>query len=115
MRLWASQRGSATSAQQRVQVEMQASAFPMLVSATPKKLKPSDPNASVITGGATGAAGTSGINASAEGGGTKTVPWGDNFNVLNGYLWVAAPPERSSCRQATRRDSASSCRLRLRL
>jgi hypothetical protein len=93
LRMWASQQGSATSAQQRIQVETQVTAFPTLVSATPKKLKPADPNASVITGGTAGAAGTSGINASAEGAGTKTVLWGDNFNVLNGYLWVATPPE----------------------
>ena len=93
LRMWASQQGSATSAQQRIEVETQASVFPTLVSATPKKLKPSDPNASVITGGTAGAAGTSGINASAEGAGTKSVIWGDNFNVLNGYLWVATPRE----------------------
>lgn len=93
IRLWCSQQGSATSAQQRVQVETQASVFPTLVSATPKKTKLADPNASVITGGAAGAAGTAGINASAEGAGTKTPIWGDNFNVLNGYLWVATPPE----------------------
>jgi hypothetical protein len=35
-----------------------------------------------------------GINASAEGAGTKTVKFGDNFNVLNGYLWVALPEEK---------------------
>ena len=93
LRMWASQQGSATSAQQRVQVETQASVFPTLVSATPRKLKPADPNASVITGGTAGAAGTAGINASAEGAGTKTVIWGDDFNVLNGYLWVATPRE----------------------
>lgn len=93
LRMWASQQGSATSAQQRVQVETQVTAFPTLTSATPKKLKPSDPNASIITGGTAGAAGTSGINASAEGAGTKTVIFGDNFNVLNGYLWVATPRE----------------------
>jgi hypothetical protein len=93
LRLWASQQGSATSAQQRIQVETQVTAFPTLTGATPRKLKPSDPNVSVIVSGTAGAAGTSGINASAEGGGTKTVVWGDNFNVLNGYLWVATPRE----------------------
>lgn len=93
LRMWASQQGSATSAQQRVQVETQVTAFPTLVSATPKKLKPGDPNASVITGGTAGAAGTSGINASAEGAGTKTPIFGDDFNVLNGFLWVATPRE----------------------
>lgn len=93
LRLWASQQGSAASAMQRVQVETQASVFPTLVSATPRKLKTADPNASIIVGGTAGAAGTCGINASAEGAGTKTVVWDDNFNVLNGYLWVATPRE----------------------
>lgn len=93
LRLWASQQGSATSAQQRIQVETQVTAFPTLVSATPKHIKFGDGTASIIAGGTAGAAGTSGINASAEGGGAKTVMWGDNFNVLNGYLWVPTPRE----------------------
>ncbi len=92
VRMWCSQQGSATSAQQRVQVETQVTAFPTLVSATPRALKFVD-SASTITGGTAGAAGTAGINASAEGAGAKTVRFGDNFNVLNGYLWVATPPE----------------------
>jgi hypothetical protein len=93
LRMWASQQGSATSAQQRIQVETQVTSFPTLVSATPKPLKHADAVASLITGGTAGAAGTAGINASAENGGAKTVKWGDNFNVLNGFLWVPTPPE----------------------
>ena len=93
LRVWASQQGSATSAQQRCQVETQASAFPTLVSATPRSLKTGDAAASNIAGGTAGAVGTCGINASAEGAWTKTVMFGDNFNVLNGYLWVATPRE----------------------
>lgn len=93
LRAWASQQGSATSAQQRVQIETQVTAFPTLVSATPRPLKNADPTASIITGNTTGAAGTCGINASAEGAGGKTVKFGDNFNVLNGYLWVPTPDE----------------------
>jgi hypothetical protein len=64
-----------------------------LTSATPVKLKPADPNASVITGGTAGAAGTAGVNASAEGAGTKTTVLEDAFNVLNGWLHVPTPPE----------------------
>lgn len=93
LRLWASQQGSATSAQQRIEVTTQVTAFPTLVSATPRHLKFADTVASIITGATSGAAGTAGINASAEGGGTKTVIFGDNFNVLNGYLWVPTPRE----------------------
>lgn len=93
IRMWASQQGSATSAQQRIQAETQVSVFPTLVSATPRHLDRQDTVASLITGGTAGAAGTCGINASAEGAGAKTVMFEDNFNVLNGYLWVPTPRE----------------------
>lgn len=93
LRMWASQQGSATSAQQRIQAETQASVFPTLTSATPRHLKMADATASIITGGTAGAQGTCGVNASAEGAGTKTTMFGDNFNVLNGYLWVPTPRE----------------------
>jgi len=93
LRMWASQQGSATSAQQRIEAETQVTAFPTLVSATPRHLKRGDTVASLITGATNGAAGTCGINASAEGAGSKTVMFGDNFNVLNGYLWVPTPRE----------------------
>jgi hypothetical protein len=91
-RAWASQAANATSAQQRIQLSSQVTAFPTLVSATPTKNKLSDP-ASLITGGTTGAAGTAGVNASAEGAGTKTILYPDSFNVLNGWLWVPTPSE----------------------
>lgn len=93
IRLWASQSGTATSAMQRVQAETQAALFPNLTSATPRQLKTGDTVGSVLVGGTAGAAGTTGINASAELNGTKTVRWGDNFNNLNGYLWVPTPRE----------------------
>lgn len=93
LRFWLGQSANATSAQQRVQLETQVTAFPTLTSATPVKLKPSDPNASVITGATNGAAGTAGTNASAEGGGAKTSVWEDAFNVLNGWLHVPTPAE----------------------
>ena len=93
LRCWASQQGSATSVQQRIEAELQPTSFPTLVSATPRSLKQSDAVASLITGNTTGAAGTCGINASSEGSGTKVVMFGDNFNVLNGYLWVPTPRE----------------------
>jgi len=93
LRFWVGQTANATSAQQRIQLETQASVFPTLTAATPTKLKPADPNASVITGGTAGAAGTAGINASAEGAGTKTTVWEDAFNVLNGWLHVPTPAE----------------------
>jgi hypothetical protein len=93
LRHWVGQAANATSAQQRIELVTQASVFPTVVSATPAKLKRQDPNASTITGGTAGAAGTCGVNATAEGAGTKTVWWDDDFNVLNGYLKVATPAE----------------------
>jgi hypothetical protein len=92
LRFWVGQSANATSAQQRIQLETQVTAFPTLTSATPSKTKESD-GASVITGGTAGAAGTAGTNASAEGGGAKTGEHDDAFNVLNGWLFVPTPPE----------------------
>jgi hypothetical protein len=93
LRYWVGQAANATSAQQRIELVTQVTSFPTLVATTPVKLKPSDPNASVITGNTSGAAGQAGINASAEGGGAKTAVWDDAFNVLNGWLHVPTPPE----------------------
>lgn len=92
LRAWASQAANATSAQQRVQLNSQVTAFPTLTSQAPVKDTVLD-QASAITGGTAGAAGTSGINASAEGAGTKTILYPDSFNVLNGWLWVPTPAE----------------------
>lgn len=93
LRFWIGQSANTTSAQQRVQINTQVTAFPTLVSATPTKLSLADA-ASLITGNTTGAAGTSGINASAEGAGSKTIIWADTFNVLNGWMLVLTPEER---------------------
>ena len=92
LRCWVGQSANATSAQQRIQLETQVTAFPTLTSATPDKLKRASA-VSVITGGTAGAAGTAGINASAEGAGGKTPIFGDAFNVLNGWLYVPTPRE----------------------
>lgn len=92
LRGWASQAANATSAQQRVQLSTQVTAFPTLTSATPAKTKLLDP-VSAIIGGTAGAAGTCGVNASAEGAGAKTVVYPDAFKVLNGWLWVPTPKE----------------------
>lgn len=93
LRCWVGQSANNTSAQQRVQLVTQVTAFPTLTSTTPAKLVLSD-GASAITGNTTGAAGTCGTNASAEGAGAKTVILNDAFNVLNGWLWLPTPDER---------------------
>lgn len=93
IRAWIGQSANATSAQQRAQLETQVSPFPTLVSKTPAKLKRAEA-VSTIVGGTAGAAGTAGVNASAEGAGAKTAIFDDAFNVLNGYLWVPTPDEK---------------------
>ena len=83
---------NATSAQCRVQLVTQVTAFPTLTAATPQPLDLGMP-VSLITGGTAGAAGTAGIAASAEGAGAKTVRYESAFNHLSGWIWVAAPDE----------------------
>lgn len=92
IRAWASQRANATSAQQGIRMGTKLTAFPTLVSATPAKLKLGDPTASLV-GNTTGAAGTAGINSSVNGAGVEIGVYPDNFNVLNGWLWVPTPSE----------------------
>lgn len=87
VRAWCSQIANATSAQVGIEMGLKATAFSTLTSATPEKIAPSDP-ISYITGGTAGAAGTSGINASAEGAGTHTTKYPDAFNALQGWLWT---------------------------
>ena len=90
LRMWASQSSSNNTAQQRVQINTQVSAFPTLTSQTPTKQWLLDP-ASQITGGSAGAAGTAGINASATGGnGSVTVSHGANtVSGANGIYYFA--------------------------
>jgi len=92
LRAWVSQRANATSAQQGVCLGTKVTAFPTLVSATPAKTWLGDPTANLV-GGTTGAAGTAGINSSANGAGAEIKIYPDNFNVLNGWLWVPTPLE----------------------
>ncbi len=92
LRFWCSQAANATSNQQRINVNTKVSAFDTLVGVTPGKTSLLDGISAIVSGTAE-AAGTSGINASAQGGGTETVMYEDAFNVLNGWLWVPTPPE----------------------
>lgn len=92
LRCWVSQRANATSAQQGTRIGTKVTAFPTLVSATPAKTWLGDPTANLV-GGTSGAAGTAGINSSANGAGTEIGVYQDNFNVLNGWLWVPTPAE----------------------
>lgn len=95
LRWWISQRANATSAQQGVQISSQVTAFPTLVTtgATLTSLGGANDGASTLALTTTGAAATVGVNASAEGAGSKTIVAADSFNVLNGWLLVPTPPE----------------------
>jgi hypothetical protein len=93
LRAWCSQRGTDTSDQLGIILGQKASAFGTYTSATP------NPHviggaASGIAGGTAGAAATAGVDASAEGAGAVTSTITDDFNNLNGYLYVPTPEER---------------------
>lgn len=92
VRAWLGQNGTATSKNLAISIGTKGSAYPTLTSFTPKKIDGLSP-ASAIVGGTGLAAGTAGINASAEGAGTFTSIVSDVFNNLNGWLWVSGPRE----------------------
>jgi hypothetical protein len=79
-----------------IQLVSQVTAFPTLTSATPAPHAIGAP-VSQIVGGTAGAAGTCGVNASAEGAGTKTVIVSDTFNVLNSWQYIPIPEDRIVC------------------
>jgi hypothetical protein len=93
LRFWVGQQDSTTSAQQPIVIANKASAFPTVTAATPRLLHNAGA-ASVIAGGTAGAAGTCGVDASAEGAGTQTDMIPDVFNVVSGYLLVLSPDEQ---------------------
>lgn len=93
LRAAVNQIGTETSDQLGVIIGTKASAFGTYTSTAP------NPHvlggaASGIAGGTTGAAATSGTDASAEGAGTVTTLIEEGFNNLNGWLWVPTPEER---------------------
>lgn len=93
LRAWASQIGTEESDQLGITVGIKASAFGTYTSTTPTPLYIGG-NASGIVGGTAGAEGTSGTDASAEGGGSVTTLWSEGFNNVGGWLWVPTPEER---------------------
>lgn len=93
LRYWVGQYANATSAQQRVYIKTFGSSFPTTTSITPVKLKPADPNVSVLAGASYVSFAGIGSNASGENAGATTTQHEDAFNVLNGWLYVPTPPE----------------------
>ena len=92
-RAWCDQIGTETSDQLGVIIGTKASAFGTYTSTTP------NPHvlggaASGIAGGTSGAAATSGTDASAEGAGSVTTLIQRGFNNLNGFEMIWTPEER---------------------
>ena len=92
IRAWMGQNSTATSAQLAVVIEQCSTAFGTYTSGIITGLKPAGPVSNIVAGTA-GAQGTAGTNASAAATGTIVNFITDNFNNLNGYLWVATPRE----------------------
>jgi hypothetical protein len=93
LRAWAGQQASETSDQLGIMLALKASAFGTYTSTTPQGHYIGG-RVSGIVGGTSGAEGTAGTDASAEGAGTVTPIIYDGFNNLNGWLWVPTPEER---------------------
>jgi len=93
LRAWVSQIGTETSDQLGIILGIKAAAFGTYAAATPTNHWFGGA-ASAITGGTTGAAGTAGVDATAEGAGTVTPLVMDGFNNVGGWLWVPTPEER---------------------
>lgn len=87
LRAWCSQSNQTSSAQQAIEI-VRKSAAATVTSATPLLIDPGDSAANAV--GGTSATGT---NANAEGT-DGDILYRDNFNVLNGWLWVPVPEER---------------------
>jgi hypothetical protein len=94
MRAWVSQFVAAPDDEmQSIALMEKSSAFGTYTAATPEPTTPGDV-ASEITGATTGAAGTAGIDASAEGAGTEREIYPDSFHLKSGWLWLPTPDER---------------------
>jgi len=93
MRVTVSQQGTSTSQQLGVIIGRKVTAFGTYTSTAPV---PAALGAAVsgIAGVTTGAAATSGTDASAEGAGAVTTFHTEGFNNLSGGLWVPTPEER---------------------
>ena len=87
LRAWVSQHSMSSSAMQSVQI-LRKSAAATVTSFTPLLIDPGDAASNMVSS----TSGT-GYNASAEGTDGDILVT-DNFNVLNGWLWVPTPEER---------------------
>jgi hypothetical protein len=92
LRCWIGQTGSATSEQNLASMHTQVTAFPTLTGVAPIPHLLGELSR-IISGGA-GAVGTSGVDASAEGAGAKTVIKARPFNNIVGFEWIATPEEK---------------------
>lgn len=96
LRVEASQSATATAAQVRLLLCSRDTAGTLTVTAaTPANLSMVGGPASGIAGGTSPlTAAKSGVNSSADSGGTYTTLWPAAPNNINGFLWVPTPEER---------------------
>lgn len=93
VRVTVGQQGTSTAQQLGVILGRKVTAFGTYTATTPVP-HVLGAAASAIAGATTGAAATSGTDASAEGAGAVTAVMTEGFNNLSGYLWVPTPEER---------------------
>lgn len=94
LRMAVTQHANATSAQNFLRWGRKAAVLGTYAAATPARLRGSDPVSVIVAGGA-GAAGTVGLNATAEGAGVVTpICDGEAFNSLSGFLWLPSADDQ---------------------
>lgn len=97
LRAWSSQSGSVTSAQTKIRLVTQfntAAANQVVgTAATPAPTALQDPVSKIIGSSVAGPGGVATVNCTSDGNGVKTTLYEDNFNVLNGWLWVPTPAD----------------------
>jgi hypothetical protein len=96
LRAWASQHANATSAQQEIRLVTQfnqATANQVVGAAATLGVVISNDPATKLSASTVCGAGAATVNCTSDGNGAKSVLYPDNFNVLNGWLWVPTPNE----------------------
>lgn len=84
LRAWCSQSNLTSSTQQTIEI-VRKSVAATVTAFTPLLLDPGDAASNMAAG--------TGTNATVEGTDTNVV-YRDNFNILNGWLWIPVPEER---------------------
>ena len=88
-RAWLGQGSTQISNQEVVAItHYTGSTWPTLTARTPAPLLLGGDASGIVGGTSAATAGTAGIDATAEGNGTRADIWTEGFNNLNGWLWL---------------------------